>query len=163
MAVVGIVLRSHLLRGRGGCRRAVLCCGWGCCVVTVGVVTPCCVVVVMGVSHNVMSQSRLLRCMVVSWSRSLHRMWCCGHCTMCGVTGIAPHVVSWVSWASHCVVSQASHRIWYCSHGCYAMWCCGCGGCRCATWDRGDWTAKEEISRKKRKEKKENTPEGKLA
>jgi len=27
--------------------------------------------------------------------------------------------------------------------------------------DCGDWTAKEEISRKKRKEKKKNTPEGK--
>jgi hypothetical protein len=27
-------------------------------------------------------------------------------------------------------------------------------------WDHSDWTAKEEISRKKRKEKKKNTPEG---
>ncbi len=28
--------------------------------------------------------------------------------------------------------------------------------------DHGDWTTKEEISRKKRKEKKKNAPEGKL-
>ncbi len=28
--------------------------------------------------------------------------------------------------------------------------------------DCGDWTTKEEISRKKRKEKKKNAPEGKL-
>ena len=36
----------------------------------------------------------------------------------------------------------------------------GCGGCHCTAWDRGDWTTKEEISRKKRKEKKKNAPEG---
>jgi hypothetical protein len=29
--------------------------------------------------------------------------------------------------------------------------------------DHGDWTAKEEISRKKRKEKKKNTPEHNVA
>jgi len=38
----------------------------------------------------------------------------------------------------------------------------GHGGCCRTTWDRGDWTAKEEISRKKRKEKKKNAPEGML-
>ncbi len=61
------------------------------------------------------------------------------------------------------MVSQASHCIWYHSHGHCTVWCCGCGGCHHASWDCGDWTTKEEISRKKRKEKKENAPEGKLA
>ncbi len=68
-----------------------------------------------------------------------------------------------VSWASHCIVSQASHCMWYHSYSCCAVWCCGRGGCRCAMWDCSDWTTKEEISRKKRKEKKKNASEGKLA
>jgi len=59
VVAVGVVLRSRLLRGRGGCRRAVLCCGGcrrtvlchgrGCCVAAVGVVAPRGVVVAVGV------------------------------------------------------------------------------------------------------------------
>ncbi len=105
VAVVGIVLWSCLLHGCSGCYCAVLCCGWGCCMVVVGVVMPCCVAVVMGVSCDMMSQLRLLRCMVVLWLWLLHHMWCRRHCTTCGVVGVALCVVSWVL---HC------------------MWCHGC-------------------------------------
>src|SRR6266851_901637 len=50
VAMVGIVLWSHLLHGCGGYHCAMLCCSWGCCMVTVGVVAPCCVGVAMGVT-----------------------------------------------------------------------------------------------------------------
>ena len=49
VAAVGVVVRSRLLRGRGGCRRTVLCHGRGCCVAAVGVVAPRGVVVAVGV------------------------------------------------------------------------------------------------------------------
>ena len=64
MAVVGVMLQSHLLSGHGGCHHTMLCHGHGCWVM-VGVITLCCVTVRMGVSCYMMSQSQLLCCMVV--------------------------------------------------------------------------------------------------
>jgi hypothetical protein len=57
-------------------------------------------------------------------------------------------VVAWLQWVSSCRVVSWSGLL--CSHG----------GCHRAAWDHGDWTAKEEISRKKRKEKKKKVLEG---
>src|SRR6266851_9150382 len=117
-------------------------------------------------------------------SRASHHMWCHRHPTMCGVVGIAPCGVTGIPpcvvlWASHYMVSWALHHMWYHSHGCCATWCCSCNhhcrghhgwwlGCgrpwkeRTATClsarrvvgEHGDWTAKEEISRKKKKKRK---------
>ena len=130
MAMVGIVLQLHLLRGHGGCHCTVLCHGQGCCMVMVGVVVPCYVTVMMGVSCDVMSQSQLLHCMVVLWSQSLHCVWCHGHghCTACGVigimgvtlhgvTGITLHLVS-QSWSLHCVVLW----LWWLSSCLMGLW-----------------------------------------
>ena len=61
---------------------------------------------------------------------------------------VAVAFVAWPWWvSSHRVVSQLQLLR-------------GRGGCHHAAWDCGDWTAKEEISRKKRKEKRKNAPEG---
>jgi len=71
MTTVGV-----MLYGRDGCRRTMLSHSRGCCVVAAGVVTPCCIVVVMGVTPRGVAVT--VAALVVSWSRLLHHMWCCG-------------------------------------------------------------------------------------
>src|SRR6266851_4849657 len=90
-----------------------------------------------------------------------------------GAMGVAPHVVSW-SW------SLCRMVLWSCGGYCCTVWChsrnhhyrghcgwwLGCGRpwkertatcllARRVVGERGDWTAKEEISRKKKKKKKD--------
>jgi len=163
MAVMGIVLWSRLLCGRGGCCRAVLCCGRGCCAAS-----PC---VAPRASHCVWCHRRSTACgaagiplCVVSWvfhcvwcRGRFHHMWRRGHPTVCDAAGVPPHAISrsqlvhrtvlWPWWPS----SQSSRLV--------------VPSARRVVRERGDWTAREEISRKQKKRKKKyNAPaEGKLA
>ena len=146
-----VVLQLGLLHGHGGCCHAMLCHGHD------GCVTWCGVAVTVSALHGGVVVV-VIALHVVLWA--LHHVWCYRHHTVCGVVGVTPCKVLWASWASHHVVSQALLHVWYHSYGCCTMWCCGYGGCCHATWDHSDWTTKEEISRKKRKEKKKNILEG---
>ncbi len=138
--------------GHGGCR----CTAYGvavmaiapCVVVAVGVVVPCHITAAVVAwsqwvsSHYMVLQLQLLRCMV-SWSPLLHHMWCCGH---------------------------GHHTVWCCGHGGYhhAAWHHGQWLGRGRPWRErmaahllakgmarlcGDWAAKDEVSRKKKKRK----------
>jgi len=158
------------------------CCG--CCTIG-GVVGG-----VMGIAPQVVSRTLYhMWCCghPTVWYCGCPTVWCHGHPTMCGVTGIvcgatgiAPCVVLWSQLLCHVV-------LWLCGGCCCATWCrsrnhhchghcswwLGCGrpwkertatrlSARRVVGEHGDWTAKEEISRKKRKKKKDILAEGKM-
>jgi hypothetical protein len=90
MAMVGVVLQLHLLRGCGGCCHTVLYCDQGCCVVTVGVVALCHVTVTMGVTpHGVAVTIAALQggVMVVVIALHVVSLYC-----------MVPHLWSPLSW-----------------------------------------------------------------
>jgi hypothetical protein len=122
---------------------------------------------------------------VVAWPRWVSYCgWGCCMAAFC----VAGAVIAWLRWVSccgwGCCVAVVGIVLWsgllrgcvLCRRRCHCVAavgvvapCCvavgvvalrGRSGCHRAMWDRGDWTAKEEISRKKRKEKKKNAPEG---
>jgi hypothetical protein len=124
------------------------CCGRVCCVAAVGVVALHC-----------------LAGAVIAWPR-----WASCRVAAVGVVsrgrgGCRVALPWWVS--SRCVLCRGRCRC-VAAVGVVAPCCVavgvvalrGRGGCHRAAWDRGDWTAKVEISRKKRKGKKKNAPEG---
>ena len=145
------MLWSCLLCGHSGCCHAALSCGHCHCVATVGVMSHCCG------GHR--CAAFCVAGAIVAWP-----WWvlCCmamvGVIVLCFVLqvlllrGRSGHCivvafVAWLQWVSLCCVALQSGLLR------------GCSGCCRAMWDCGDWTAKEEISRKKRKEKKKNAPE----
>jgi hypothetical protein len=102
--------------------------------------------------------------------RCCHCMATVGVITLCYVM---VRVVAWPHFVSQALSSHgcSGHHVavafvawpWWVSSRCVVLWLgllCGHGGCCCTVWDHSDWTTKEEISRKKRKEKKKNIPEG---
>src|SRR6266851_4107254 len=87
VAVVGIVLWSHLLRGHSGCCHTVLCCGGHCrtmlCRGHNGCVMPGGVVVVVVTPHVVLWASHHVWC---CRCYGCHTMWCCSHGGCCCAT-----------------------------------------------------------------------------
>ena len=109
--------------------------------------------------HVVLRLQLQLVCCILLWSQSLCHMWCRGH---------GSHAIQCCSHGPHAVqcCGHGSRAVQYCGHGshCHTVWCHSCGHCYyivIATLQlhvitimllvHSNWTAKEKVSRKKKK------------